>query len=201
VPDRTLLEEEVAATPLAQFHRWLAEAREAGQHTPEAVALATATPDGAPSVRMVLLKEADERGLVFYTDLGSRKASELDATACAALLFHWPLLGRQVRVEGAAGRVADAEADAYWGTRPLASRLSAFVSRQSSAVPARSELETAVAEAARTPSVADARPPHWGGFRVAPERWEFWQHREHRLHDRVRYTRAAEGWRRERLAP
>lgn len=187
--------------PLAQFHLWFAEAA-ATNPVPEAVALATATRDGRPSVRMVLVKRADERGFAFHTNLESRKGEELAANPRAALLFHWRDPGRQVRVEGAVERVSDAEAEEYFRTRPLGSRLAAWASPQSRPLADRAELERRYAEVVERFGGADPPlPPHWGGFRVVPDAWEFWEHGEDRLHDRVRYERDGAGWRRERLAP
>ena len=186
--------------PLSQFQAWFAAARVAGEPVAEAFALATATPDGRPSVRMVLLKGADEDGFVFYSGYESRKGGELAANPRAALCFHWYALGRQARIEGTVMRVSDAEADAYFATRPPGSRLSASVSRQSSVVDSRGELEQAVAElSARAGD--PPRPPHWGGFRVTPDAYEFWQHREDRLHDRFRYRPDGVGWTIDRLSP
>ena len=182
----------MTADPLEQFRRWEAQAAVDVQ----AMALATATRDGAPSVRMVLLKQADEHGFVFFTNYGSRKGRELVENPRAALLVHWP--GRQVRVEGAVERLAGEESDAYWATRPLRSRAGAYASRQSEVIASRDELERAVAEAeVRDP----ARPEWWGGFRLAPQVWEFWQHGDDRLHDRFRYRRGGGGWVNERLSP
>ncbi len=183
----------MSADPLEQFGRWYAEA---GVEVPEAMALATATPDGAPSVRMVLLKQADEAGFVFFTNYGGRKGRELAANPRAALLFHWP--GRQVRVEGTVERLPDAESDAYWATRPPRSRAAAYASRQSEVLESREELERRVDEAER---LEPARPSWWGGFRLAPAVWEFWQHGDDRLHDRLRYRRHGGGWLTERLSP
>jgi pyridoxamine 5'-phosphate oxidase len=186
--------------PLRQFHAWFDEARAAGE-VAEAVALATATPDGRPSVRMVLVKRADEHGFAFHTNLESRKGVELAANPAAALLFHWRSLGRQVRVEGLVERVPDEEAEAYFGTRSYESRLAAWASPQSRPLAGRAELERLYRAAGERFPGDVPLPPHWGGFRVVPDAYEFWQHREHRLHDRVRYVRDAGGWRRERLAP
>jgi pyridoxamine 5'-phosphate oxidase len=183
--------------PLRQFEAWFAEAQHAGVRVPEAMAVATATADGAPSVRMVLLKDVDERGFVFFTNYESRKGVELEANARAALLFHWEPLGRQVRVEGPVERVSGAESDAYFSSRPVGSRLGAIASRQSRPLADREELERAI-EA--LPDDAP-RPDWWGGYRVRPERYEFWQHRENRLHDRFLYERAGKGWKILRLNP
>jgi pyridoxamine 5'-phosphate oxidase len=188
--------------PLAHFHKWLEEARAELGYDADAMAVATAAPDGAPSVRMVLLKGADERGLVFFTNYSSRKGSELERNPRAALLFHWQPLGRQVRVEGPVSKVDRTEGEAYARSRPRESQLSALASPQSEVVPDREWLERRVAELAR--EYEERELPvgeHWGGFRVEPEAWEFWQHDEQRLHDRERYTRTADGWRVERLAP
>ncbi len=183
--------------PLRQFESWFAAAREAGLRAPEAMALATATPDGAPSARMVLLKGVDERGFVFFTSYESRKGDELEANPRAALLFYWEPLGRQVRVEGAVERVSAEESDAYFASRPPGSRAGAAASHQSRSLADRSELERAVA------ALGDdvGRPDWWGGYRVRPERYEFWQHRENRLHDRFLYEREGSAWSIRRLYP
>jgi pyridoxamine 5'-phosphate oxidase len=192
-----LYEDEVADDPLEQFRRWFADAGDDNR-----IALATATPDGAPSVRMVLLKGADEDGFVFFTGYGSRKGGELDANPRAALLFHWAPLGRQVRVEGAVERVGADESDAYFATRPRGAQLAAAASRQGRVLANRAQLDEAVAELAREYEGRDVpRPEHWGGYRVLPEAYEFWQHRDDRLHDRLRYSRDGDAWRLERLAP
>ena len=199
--DRPLHEHDLDADPLALFARWYEEARAAGTFEAEAVALATATPDGRPSVRMVLNKGFDRGGFVFYTNYASRKAGELDANPRAALLFHWPLLGRQVRIEGAVKRLAREDSERYARSRSRPSRLSALASPQSRPVPSRDWLEQRVAQVDRE---HDEVPlgDEWGGYRLAPEAWEFWQHRPDRLHDRFRYLPAAEGgWRTERLGP
>ena len=188
--------------PLTLFRTWLDEARASDALEPEAMAVATATPDGAPSVRMVLLKGHDERGIVFFTNYASRKGDELESNPQAALLFHWPALGRQVRIEGPVTRVDRAESEAYALSRPRASQLSALASPQSRPVPDREWLERRVEELDR--ELAGAELPvreDWGGYRLHPEAWEFWQHRDNRLHDRHRYERAAGGWTVERLAP
>jgi pyridoxamine 5'-phosphate oxidase len=189
--------------PLTLFETWLGEARAAGAPEPEAMAVATATPAGVPSVRMVLMKGADERGIVFFTNYGSRKGSELEQNPHAALLFHWPALGRQVRIEGPVARVELAESEAYARSRPRQSQLSALASPQSQPVPDREWLERRVEELDQ--EHADGELPvrdDWGGYRVEPVAWEFWQHRDNRLHDRHRYEREdGNGWRVERLAP
>ena len=185
------------ADPLRQFQKWFDAAADVVR-VREAMAVATATAEGAPSVRMVLLKAADDRGLAFFTHYTSRKGRELEANPQAALLFHWDSLGRQVRVEGRVERVSAEESDAYFATRPAGARVGANASRQSEVLSDRGELERRVAELAE----ADlTRPESWGGFRVVPETWEFWQHRDDRLHDRFRYTRREGAWIIERLYP
>ena len=186
--------------PLRQFERWFEAAGDAVP-VPEAVALATATPAGRPSARMVLLKAADARGFAFYTNAESRKGRELAANPHAALLFHWQPLGRQVRVEGPVDRVPDDEAEAYFRTRPLGSRLAAWASPQSRPLVDRAELERLHAQASARHGDEPPLPPHWGGFRLVPDAYEFWQHGDDRLHDRIRYERDATGWSRTRLAP
>jgi pyridoxamine 5'-phosphate oxidase len=197
-----LSEDTAARDPLRQFEAWFEEAGDSGVHAPEAMAVATATPDGAPSVRMVLMKQFDERGFVFFTNYESRKGQELLANPRAALLFHWDALGRQVRIEGPAERVGEEESAKYVLTRPRASQLSALVSPQSRPVESRAELERLVAELADLNAEGELPlPEHWGGIRVRPERYEFWQHRDDRLHDRLLYTPEGDGWAISRLAP
>jgi pyridoxamine 5'-phosphate oxidase len=197
-----LREQDVDPDPLRQFLRWFEEARAAGLELPEAVVLATATRSGAPSARMVLLKGADERGFVFYSGYGSRKGRELADNPNAALLFYWPPLGRQVRIEGVVIRTSRDESDDYFRSRPARSRLSAAASPQSEVVASRAALESEVEELARLHPGGDVpRPDDWGGFRLAPREYEFWQHREDRLHDRLRYRRDRDAWVVERLGP
>jgi len=189
--------------PFAKFQDWI---NQAWTHEPDdanAMTLATATPDGTPAARIVLLKGADARGFVFYTNVASRKGDELAANSRAALLFHWKPLGRQVRIEGCVEPVTDAEADAYYATRPRISRLGAWASDQSRALSDRAELERRLAAyEVKYPSEDIPRPPHWSGYRVIPERFEFWQNMPFRLHDRTVYTKAANGgWTISKLFP
>ena len=180
--------------PFAKFQHWMTEAWTHEPDDANAMTLATATPDGTPSARIVLLKGVDARGFVFYTNKQSRKGEELAANPRAALLFHWKPLGRQVRIEGRVEHVTDAEADAYYASRARISRLGAWASDQSRALPERAELERRLAEyEANYPGDDIPRPPHWSGYRVIPERFEFWQNMPFRLHDRTVYTRAANG--------
>jgi pyridoxamine 5'-phosphate oxidase len=196
-------EKQIDPDPLVQFRSWLDETRAAGVFEPEAAALATATPDGAPSARMVLLKGFDERGFRFFTSYESRKGAELETNPRAALLFHWKELGRQVRIEGTVERLSREESDEYARTRSRASRLSALASPQSRVVGSREELERLVAEADERYRDGEVPlPDHWGGYRLSPQVYELWQHREHRLHDRLRYRREGPGgWVVERLGP
>ena len=196
-------ERSVERHPLKQFLSWLDEAVHAGLPEPNAMTLATATPDGFPSARMMLLKGCDDHGFVFFTDSRSRKGAELAANPRAALVFWWAELERQARIVGRAEPIAGAQSDAYFMSRPQGSRLSAWVSHQSQVVKGRAELETRRAEAAsRHADGGIGRPAWWGGVRVIPEEYEFWQGRPDRLHDRIRYKRAADGaWVLERLSP
>jgi pyridoxamine 5'-phosphate oxidase len=188
--------------PLVALRAWLADAAEASPQ-PDAMAVATSTPEGRPSARVVLLRGIDERGLVFFTNLGSRKGGELAENPRAAAVLHWWELGRQVRIEGAVEEVARDESAAYWATRPRASRVAAWASPQSETLSDREELETLVEETEeRFAEELDVPlPGFWGGLRIVPDFLEFWEHREDRLHDRIGYVREGGGWRRERLAP
>ena len=190
------------ADPIDLFSAWFDAARESGILLPEAVALATAAEDGMPSVRMVLLKEVDERGFVFFTNYGSRKSRELGANPQAALCFHWAVLQRQVRVDGSVTRVSAQESDAYFASRGRGSQLGAWASRQSESLAARAQLERRVAEADERFAGSDVpRPDFWGGYRIEPRTIEFWQGRADRLHDRLVFRRAGDGWTTERLDP
>jgi pyridoxamine 5'-phosphate oxidase len=198
--DRPLDRDDLLDDPLELFAVWFAAAQEAGVPMPEAMALATA--DGAPSLRMVLLKAFDERGFVLTTNLESRKARELAANPRAALLFHWHELGRQVRIEGHAERTSAEESNAHHRGRPRASRLAAWASPQSEPVADRAALDDAYAAREREFAEGDVPlPPFWGGIRVVPDAFEFWQHRANRLHDRFRYLRDHDGWQIDRLGP
>jgi pyridoxamine 5'-phosphate oxidase len=198
---RGLSEADLLADPLEQFRLWFDEARKVGLAEPNAMALATVDAAGQPAARTVLLKGLDRRGLTFFTNLESRKAQELAANPKAALLFLWQAQARQVRFEGVIEPVEDAEADAYFASRPRGSQIGAWASAQSSVIAGRAALEAAEREiAARFPDEVP-RPPFWGGYRLVPGCVEFWQGRLNRLHDRLRYTRHAAGWTIERLAP
>ncbi len=206
-PSPVLMEEAAGMDPLALFGRWFAEAKEAagpeGIDDASAMALATVSATGAPAVRVVLLRRFDERGFVFFTNYQSRKAEELSADPRAALSIWWPRLYRQVSIEGAVVKVTAEESDAYFHARPLGNRLSAWASTQSRVIPDRAYLDRRMEEVARQYADGNVpRPAHWGGYRVVPNMIEFWQGRDSRVHDRLRYGRQPDGsWRRERLAP
>jgi len=188
--------------PFVRFRRWFRDAQRSGAPLPEAMALATATTEGVPSLRMVLLKQLDARGFVFFTDARSRKGRELRANPHAAATFHWNTMGRQVRIEGRVVELGDAEADAYWVTRPRGSQLSGATSHQSSTLARRSLLITRRNELARRyPDGSIPRPAEWRGFRIVPDAIEFWTHREDRLHHRELFRRGARGWRTSLLEP
>lgn len=200
----SLDEATIARDPIAQFAAWYDAAVAAGVPEPEAMTLSTATADGRPSARIVLLRGFDDRGFRFFTNYESRKGRELDANPHASLTFHWATLERQVRIEGRVERTSGAESDAYFHSRPGASRIGAWSSPQSEVIPDRRTLEDLVARfrSLHPDEAAIPRPPHWGGFRIVPERIEFWQGRPSRLHDRLCFRRDASGrWTLDRLAP
>jgi pyridoxamine 5'-phosphate oxidase len=191
-----------AADPIARFRRWFRQAQAARLALPEAMALATADRSGAPSVRFVLMKHADERGIVFYTNVESRKGVEMLANPRASVVFYWDPLGRQVRFDGRIEPVGSAEADAYWRTRPRESQLAALSSRQSAEIESRTQLMRRYRLLERRYRGEEIpRPPGWTGFRLVPRTIEFWTRRNHRLHDRERFTRSREGWRSALLQP
>jgi len=197
-----LHEADVDHDPIAQFHAWFQNVIDACLHEPNAMILATATRDGRPSARTVLLKGYDERGFVFYTNYEGRKAGELETNPVCALLFYWGELERQVRIEGRASRLPGEESDAYFASRPRGSRLGAWASQQSRPVEDRTILEERVRALETEYEGGEIlRPPFWGGYRVEPDTIEFWQGRENRLHDRLVYLRSEEGWKIERLQP
>jgi len=198
-----LLESKVDPDPIRQLQRWLQEANEAKVVEPEAMCLATVDEQGRPDARFVLLRGLDERGLVFYTSANSPKGRQLMANPCAAVVFWWGELARQVRVQGMVKPVSEAEADAYFATRPRGHQLAAWASPQSEVIPNRQVLEERMAELERQYEGRPVpRPPYWIGFRIVPHTFEFWQGRPNRLHDRLRYTRQPDGsWKIERLAP
>ena len=190
-----------AIDPMAQVRAWFEAARAAGVHEPEAAALATASPDGRPSVRIVLIRGIDERGISWYTNRESRKGRELAANPRASVAFHWAPLERQVRLEGPVELLSGEESDAYFAGRPHGSRIGAWASRQGTVIPDAAYLDAQVAQyAARYPD-AVPRPPYWGGYLLRPDAVEFWQGRPSRLHDRIHHVREGDGWRTERLSP
>ncbi|MGC3985808.1 MAG: pyridoxamine 5'-phosphate oxidase [Pseudorhodoferax sp.] len=189
------------ADPLQQFDQWLTEAVTAQVPEPNAMTLATVGSDLRPSTRIVLVKGYDARGLVFYTNYESRKGQELAGNPYAALQFHWVELERVVRIEGVVEKTSDAESDAYYDSRPLDSRIGAWASPQSQVIPGRGVLVANAAKYGAQFLLKPPRPPHWGGYRVVPTQWQFWQGRRSRLHDRLRYRQEGGGWMRERLAP
>ena len=200
--ERAELDEAAADNqPMVQFERWLKQAIDAQLPEPNAMTLATVASDGRPSTRIVLIKGFDAQGIVWYTNFNSRKGQELAANPLAALQFHWVELERVVRIEGRVQQVSDVEADAYFASRPLDSRIGAWASPQSQVIKSRAVLVAQAARYAAQFALSPPRPPHWGGFRLVPDRWEFWQGRKSRLHDRLRYRMQDGQWVRERLAP
>ena len=197
----SLVEESVARDPFVQFDRWFNEAIKAEMPMLNAMTLATVSAAGQPAARIVLLKGVDARGFVFYTNYESRQGAELAANPCAALLFYWIELEREVRIEGRVEKVSARESDEYFASRPLGSRHAAIASPQSAVVPNRAALEARFAEADKMHGDSPVRPPHWGGYRMLPAAIEFWQGRPNRLHDRLLYSSVANGWKIERLAP
>ncbi len=194
-------ESQASSEPLVQFRQWLDEALKAELPEPNAMTLATVGEDGRPSTRIVLIKGLDQRGIVWYTNYDSRKGRELAMHPFAALQFHWVELERVVRIEGRVEKVSAEESDAYFHSRPLDSRLGAWASPQSQVISSRAVLVANAAKAAAMHGLSPSRPPHWGGYRLVPERWEFWQGRKSRLHDRITYKQEGQAWIKERLAP
>ena len=198
----SLTEADIHPDPIAQFSKWFDEALNAQIPEPNAMSVATVSKEGRPSSRILLIKEFDQRGFVWFTNYESRKGQELHDNPYAALLFHWMELERQVRIEGRVEKTTAEESDAYFDSRPLKSRLSAIASMQSAPIADREQLETQASQAERQYGEHPPRPGHWGGYRLIPDRLEFWQGRSSRLHDRILYTRQADsGWRRQRLQP
>jgi pyridoxamine 5'-phosphate oxidase len=194
-------ESHVHPQPVEQFHQWFDEAVKAQALEPNAMTLATVGATGRPSTRVLLLKGADERGLVWFTNYNSRKGQDLAGNPFAAMQFFWGELERVVRIEGRVERVSDAESDDYYRSRPLGSRIGAWASPQSQVLASRADLEAAWAAQQASLGEDPPRPPHWGGFRLVPDRWEFWQGRSSRLHDRIVFVQEGDGWVRQRLAP
>ncbi|MEO5696470.1 MAG: pyridoxamine 5'-phosphate oxidase [Burkholderiaceae bacterium] len=200
--ERAALDESAARPdPIEQFKLWLQQALEARLPEPNAMTLATVGADGRPSTRVVLIKGVDARGIVWYTNYESRKGRELAANPCAALQFHWVELERVVRIEGRVEKVTDSESDLYFDSRPLDSRIGAWASPQSQVIESRAVLIANAAKFGAKFMLKPPRPPHWGGYRLVPDAWEFWQGRASRLHDRLRFRLDAQQWVRERLAP
>ena len=196
-----LSEQESPSDPMLLFEKWLHEAIQAEIPEPNAMTLATVSKENRPSTRPVLIKGCDERGIVWYTNYESRKGLELSGNPCAALQFHWVELERVVRIEGRVEKISDRESDEYFGSRPFDHRIGAWASPQSQVIANRSVIEKAASKYLAEYPKDPPRPKNWGGFRLKPELWEFWQGRKSRLHDRLRYQKEAGGWKRERLAP